>query len=163
MDCRPLALPMLMRCPSSSTWSTGLIWSMEPTTAVVAEMRPPRLRKCRSSTVNWWQRESLLASAQSRTSSMVRPFFRSWAAYHTSSPWPREAHRVSTVYSFRSGYFSLSSSTASLEDWKVADRPEEKASTSTSRPAWSRGSMASTYWFMLTAAVVATSPARRRW
>ena len=71
-DCRPLALPMLMRCPSSSTWSTGLIWSMEPTTAVVAEMRPPRLRKCRSSTVNWWQRESLLASAQSRTSSMVR-------------------------------------------------------------------------------------------
>ena len=70
---------------------------------------------------------------------------------------------MSTVYSFRSGYFSLSSSTASLEDWKVADRPEEKASTSTSRPAWSRGSMASTYWFMLTAAVVATSPARRRW
>ena len=102
-DCRPLALPVLMRCPSSSTWSTGLIWSMEPTTAVVAEMRPPRLRKCRSSTVNWWQRESLLASAQSRTSSMVRLFFRSWAAYHTSSPWPREAHRVSTVYSFRPG------------------------------------------------------------
>ena len=85
---------------------------MEPTTAVVAEMRPPRFRKCRSSTVNWWLRWSLFSSAQSRTSSMVFPFFCSWAASHTSRPWPREAHRVSTVYSFRSGYFSRSSSAA---------------------------------------------------
>ena len=46
------------------------------TTAVVAEMRPPRFRKWRSSTVNWWHRLSLLASTQSRTSSMDLPSLR---------------------------------------------------------------------------------------
>ena len=83
--------------------------SMEPTTAVAAEMRPPRLRKWRSSTVNQWQRRSLFSSTHSRTSSMSLPSFFSCAASHTSRPWPREAARVSTTYTFRSGYFSESS------------------------------------------------------
>ena len=38
------------------------------------------------------------------------------AARYTSRPWPMEAHRVSTVKIFRSGYFSLSSSTARREE-----------------------------------------------
>lgn len=83
--------------PSLSTWSTGLIWSIEPTKAVVEEMRPPRFKKCRSSTVNWWQMLILWPTAQSRTSSMVLPAARSLAAIHTSRPWPNEAQRVSTV------------------------------------------------------------------
>ena len=91
--------------------------SMEPTTAVAAEMRPPRLRKWRSSTVNQWQRWSLFSSTQSRTASMEAPFRFCSTACHTSRPWPREAQRVSTVKSFRSGYFSRSSSTAMTEDW----------------------------------------------
>ena len=92
------------------------MWSIEPTMAVAAEMRPPRLRKWRSSTVNWWHRFSFRSSIQSRTSSIEWPLSRSRAAYHTSRPCPREAHRVSTVYSFRSGYLALSSSTASREE-----------------------------------------------
>ena len=84
--------------------------------AVVEDTRPPRFKKCRSSTVNWWQMLILWDTTQSRTSSMDLPFARSLAASQTSSPWPREAHRVSTVYSLRWGYFSRSSSTATQEE-----------------------------------------------
>lgn len=53
---RPRAVPTFVRWPSSSTCMTGLMDSMVPSTAVAEEMRPPRLRKWRSSTVNQWHR-----------------------------------------------------------------------------------------------------------
>ena len=65
------------------------------------------------------------------------------AAYHTSRPCPREAHRESTTQIFRSGYRSDSSWAAIWAEWQVADRPEEKAIISTSLPACTRGSTAS--------------------
>ena len=141
---------------------TGLMESMVPSTAVAADTRPPRLRKCRSSTVNQWHRCSLLASTQSRTASMLSPRALCWAACQSSRPWPREAHSVSTTYTLRSGYFSPSSCAAIWAEWQVADRAEEKASTSTSLPAWSRGSIFSVKSEMFTAEVVAISPSRSR-
>ena len=47
---------MLWSCPSSEKVMMGLMDSMVPSTAVAEEMRPPRLRKWRSSTVNQWHR-----------------------------------------------------------------------------------------------------------
>lgn len=41
-----------IRCPSSSTWSIGLIPAIVPTIALSLETRPPRCRWNRSSTVN---------------------------------------------------------------------------------------------------------------
>ena len=60
-------------CPRSSTWSTGLIFSMVPMTAVAAEILPPRFKNIRSSTVNQWHRCNLLASTKSVTCSRLSP------------------------------------------------------------------------------------------
>ena len=51
------------------------------------------------------------------SSSSVMPSSRFLQAYHTSSPSPRDAQRVSTTYIVRSGYFSRSSSAAMTADW----------------------------------------------
>lgn len=91
---------------------------------------------------------------------MPLPSFFMRAAYHTSRPWPREAHRESTTYTFRSGYCSESSWAAIWAEWQVADRPEEKATTSTSLPSFRWGSMVSVKSDTLTAEVVAISPSR---
>ena len=63
-------------------------------------------------------------------------------------------------YTFRSGYCSPSSSAAMRAEWQVADRPEEKAITSTSRPACRWGSMQSANSDTFTAEVVALPPSR---
>ena len=59
----PRALDTLIKWPSSSICSTGLICSRLPTTAVAPEIRPPRFRKWRSSTVNQCARCGTSSSA----------------------------------------------------------------------------------------------------
>ena len=63
---RPRALLTEIRRPSLSTCRTGLMLSMEPTTATVLDNRPPRCRKCRSSNVNQWQMLSRMSLTSDR-------------------------------------------------------------------------------------------------
>ena len=86
---------------------------------------------------------------------MPLPSFFMRAAYHTSRPWPREAHRESTTYTFRSGYCSESSWAAIWAEWQGGKPP-----TSTSLPSFRWGSMVSVKSDTLTAEVVAISPSR---
>ena len=62
--------------------------------------------------------------------------------------------------SFRSGYFSRSSSQAIAPDWYVVLRPEEKPMTRMSRPSCSFCYMTAVNSETLTALVVARSPSR---
>ena len=67
---------------------------------------------------------------------------------------------MSTTKIFRSGYCSARSPAAIWKELQVVDRPEEKASTSTSSPRFSTASMASAASPTLTALVVAMLPSR---
>ena len=109
---RPRTFSIGIRWPSSSTCSTGLMFSMVPIIAAAPLTRPPRRKKCRSSTVNQWHRWLRLASVQSATASRLSPALRRIAACQTSSPSPMLAARVSTVRILRSRNRSRSSSTA---------------------------------------------------
>ena len=87
----------------------GLIWSAVPTTAAAVEIRPPRRRNSRVSTVNQWQTESRLSSTHWASSSRPMPSAFLRAASRTRKPSPTEAHRVSTQRMVRSGKDSLNS------------------------------------------------------
>ena len=91
--------------------------SMVPKKAVAPEMRPPRLRWFRSSTVNQWQTFPLVVSAKVWTSSNVRPRSFSLAHRYSSSPWPREAHKLSTTRILAWGNSPRRSSAAMEADW----------------------------------------------
>ena len=88
--------------------------STVPSTAVMLEMRPPRRRNIRSSTVKYWHTCARTFKSSAAVSASVLPASRIRIAILTEMPSPSDAAIVSITRIFRSGYSSRSSRAASL-------------------------------------------------
>ena len=87
----PRTLPQETMCPVSSPRRIGLMLSTVPISAVALEMRPPRFKYARSSTVKNWHMCGLLASKCALISSKLFPSSIMRAASSACNPSPREA------------------------------------------------------------------------
>ena len=87
----PRTLPQETMCPISSPRRIGLMLSTVPISAVALEMRPPRFKYARSSTVKNWHMCGLLERRYALISSKLFPSSIMRAASSTCNPSPREA------------------------------------------------------------------------